>query len=160
MIVIKSPWDLWEWLFSIIPWWDQVIVIPEANKIAVLRRGICIGLNGLIPKGGHIFPISIEGDNLLWKKAQKKDTKKRTSDVIKRIIPQRRPVTTKLVWSPWKVPSREISRHHWYAVVEIIKIPNKKRFILYRWNHLIIPEVRVKSPAAIVNGQGLKSTKW
>ena len=33
-------------------------------------------------------PSSIAGDNLLWKKAQKKDTKNNTSDKINKIIPQ------------------------------------------------------------------------
>jgi hypothetical protein len=33
-------------------------------------------------------------DNLEWKKAQKKDKKKNTSDVINSIIPHRNPLTT------------------------------------------------------------------
>jgi len=41
----------------------------------VLRRGICIGLNTSIPRGGHVRPNSIEGARLLWKKAQKKGKK-------------------------------------------------------------------------------------
>ena len=53
-----------------------MIVIPEHNRIIVLSNGICIGLKVMIPFGGQIIPISIVGDNLLWKNAQKKEIKK------------------------------------------------------------------------------------
>lgn len=55
-------------------------------------------MNGLIPAGGQAAPISTAGAKLLWKKAQKNDKKNRTSDVIKRIIPQRKPIPTIVVW--------------------------------------------------------------
>jgi hypothetical protein len=48
----------------------------------------------VIPKGGHNIPTSLVGASLLWKKAQKKEKKKRTSEVINKIIPQRRPEIT------------------------------------------------------------------
>lgn len=99
-------------LFSINLWWAHVTVSPDDRRIKVLRRGIWIGLNVTIPLGGHIIPISIVGASLLWKNPQKKDTKNKTSDVMNRIIPHRNPIVTVNVWSPWKVPSREISRHH------------------------------------------------
>ena len=51
-------------------------VTPEANKIAVFKRGIWKGLNAAIPTGGHVIPNSIVGDKLLWKNAQKKEIKK------------------------------------------------------------------------------------
>lgn len=70
--------------------------------------------------GGHIAPISILGDKLLWKKAQKKEMKKKTSDKINKSIPIFKPFNTKKVWNPWKEASREISRHHWND--DIIKI--------------------------------------
>lgn len=60
----------------------------------MFKRGIENGLIGEIPVGGHLQPNSGVGANLLWKKAQKKETKKRTSDKIKRIIPQRSPEET------------------------------------------------------------------
>jgi hypothetical protein len=41
--------------------------------------------------GGHTEPISIVGDKLEWKKAQKKAKKNITSEIIKRIIPERKP---------------------------------------------------------------------
>jgi hypothetical protein len=40
------------------------------------------------------------GERLLWKKAQKKDRKKSTSEVINKIIPHRNPIPTFHVWSP------------------------------------------------------------
>jgi hypothetical protein len=67
----------------------------------VFKRGIWKGLKGLIPAGGHALPISTAGARLLWKKAQKKETKKRTSEVINKIIPQRRPTPTMFVCKPW-----------------------------------------------------------
>ena len=43
--------------------------------MTVFKRGTEKGLSGSIPKGGQNTPISIEGDKLLWKKAQKKRKK-------------------------------------------------------------------------------------
>ena len=128
--------------------------------MVVLRRGIWNGLNGWIPKGGQFIPISTVGASLLWKKAQKNEKKKRTSEAIKRIIPHRKPFTTTEVWSPWKVPSRVTSRHHWYIVKRIAINLNNKRFILYWWNHLIKPVVNIIALIEPVKGQGLISTKW
>jgi hypothetical protein len=42
-----------------------------------------------MPLGGQIKPISMEGERELWKKAQKKEMKKNTSEVINKIIPHR-----------------------------------------------------------------------
>jgi hypothetical protein len=80
--------------------------------MAVFSSGICNGLNGEIPVGGHVEPSSIVGDNLLWKNAQKNEMKKNTSEMINRIIPQRSPFVTLFVCNPWYVPSRTMSRHH------------------------------------------------
>jgi hypothetical protein len=41
-----------------------VTVIPDVNKTVVFRSGIIIGLNGMIPSGGHLDPISGVGDRL------------------------------------------------------------------------------------------------
>ena len=62
--------------------------------------------------GGQIEPSSGVGAKLLWKKAQKKEKKKATSEVINRIIPRRSPDETGDVWCPIKVLSRITSRHH------------------------------------------------
>jgi hypothetical protein len=50
--------------------------------------------------GGHATPISTEGANLLWKKAQKKAKKKQTSEVMNRIMPYRSPFSTIAVCLP------------------------------------------------------------
>lgn len=87
-------------LFSSSPWCAHVTVTPEASRIAVFRSGICRGLKGWIPVGGHIDPSSIVGDNLLWKNAQKNDAKNNTSEMMNRIIPHRSPFVTIFVCSP------------------------------------------------------------
>jgi len=113
-----------------------------------------------IPIGGHIIPNSIVGERLLWKKAQKNLIKKKISEIMNKIIPHRRPKITGVVCNPWKAPSREISRHHWYIVNIVIKFPNTNRLISYLWNHFNNPKTIEKAPIAPVKGQGLKSTKW
>jgi hypothetical protein len=62
--------------------------------MAVFSRGICNGLKGVIPAGGHIAPNSVVGERLLWKKAQKNDKKKKTSETMNKIIPHRNPRVT------------------------------------------------------------------
>jgi hypothetical protein len=44
--------------------------------------------------GGQIIPNSIAGERLLWKKAQKNEMKKNTSEIINKIIPHRSPIVT------------------------------------------------------------------
>jgi hypothetical protein len=123
--------------------------------MAVFNRGIWKGLKGIIPLGGHIVPNSILGDSLLWKNAQKNEMKKNTSDTMNRIIPQRSPIVTGKVCNPWNVPSREISRHHWYMVSRVIVSPRVIREVLYWWNHLTSPDTMVIAPMAPVRGHGL-----
>lgn len=87
--------------------------MPEEIKIVEFNKGISKGLKGMILFGGQIEPISIFGDKLLWKNAQKNEIKKNTSDKINNNIPNLSPFSTKRVWNPWREASREISRHHW-----------------------------------------------
>lgn len=101
IMVRPKLWIAWEWLDSIIAWWAHVTVAPEDKRIVVFNKGIWNGLKGWIPKGGQYIPISIVGANLLWKNAQKKEKKNKTSDRINKIIPQRKPVVTTEVWRPW-----------------------------------------------------------
>jgi len=75
-------------------WWAQVTVTPEDSRIIVFSKGTWKGLNGKIPWGGQNLPISKVGESLLWKKAQKKEKKNSTSEVINKIIPQRKPFST------------------------------------------------------------------
>jgi hypothetical protein len=42
--------------------WANVAVTPEDNKIIVFHNGIPNGFIGVIPKGGHVQPIHIEGE--------------------------------------------------------------------------------------------------
>ena len=135
-------------------------VTPEASRTAVLRRGTWKGLRVSIPVGGQCPPSSGVGARLLWKKAQKKAKKNRTSEVMKRIIPQRRPRPTGRVWWPWKVASRDTSRHHWYMVISIIISPNRTSMGLLKWNQTTRPTVVKRAPAAPVRGHGLWSTRW
>lgn len=91
----------------------------------VFIRGISNGSNGLIPRGGHNWPISILGESEEWKYAQKNEKKNKISEIINKIIPKRIPLWTYLVWWPCIVASRVTSRHHWYiqrTVGGIVKI--------------------------------------
>ena len=153
-------WIAWVWFDSIIAWWAHVTVAPEDNKIVVFNNGIWNGLKGWIPRGGQYIPTSIVGDSLLWKNAQKKEKKNKTSDRINKIIPHRRPVTTTEVCNPWYVPSRVTSRHHWIIVRIVAKNLKSNKFILYWWNHLTKPVVSIIALIDPVKGQGLMSTRW
>ena len=112
-MVAASPISVSVWLFSNKAWCAQVTLTPEARRIAVLSKGVLKGLKTATPLGGQDIPRSLVGDNLLWKKAQKKLKKNNTSEVIKRIMPHRKPVTTFRVCRPCSPPSRLTSRHHW-----------------------------------------------
>ena len=52
-------------------------VTPDDSRIEVFNSGICNGLNGKVPIGGHRDPISIVGDKLL-RKNQKNEMKNNT----------------------------------------------------------------------------------
>ena len=75
-------------------WCAHVTVTPEDRRTAVFNRGTPKGSRVVIPVGGQQPPISGEGARLEWKKAQKKPRKKKTSEVINRIMPYRRPFWT------------------------------------------------------------------
>ncbi len=113
-----------------------------------------------MPKGGQTAPTSTLGDNLLWKKAQKNLTKKKTSEIIKRAMPQRKPSSTIDVCIPWIAPSRLMSRHHCTITISSKVIPNKKRNISSLWNQATIPVVKYNPPTAPNKGQGDSSTIW
>jgi len=95
MVIIRAIEDLLK-LFLSISWCAQVTVTPEDKRRIVFSKGTLMGLNGWIPIGGHDCPNSIVGEILLWKKAQKNDTKKNTSEVINKIIPVFNPFITTL----------------------------------------------------------------
>lgn len=99
------------------------------------------------------------GFNLLWKKPQKNLKKKSTSEVINKIIPQRKPFTTFKECSPWYKPSRTTSRHHWALDIRIIKKPIIRRFVVLKWNIFTRPVVVAIAPIEAVKGHGLLSTR-
>ena len=78
----------------------------------VFSSGMFMGSNATTPLGGQFCPSSMLGEILLWKKAQKNDTKNSTSDAMNRIIPVFRPVITFVACSPCFNDSRSTSRHH------------------------------------------------
>jgi len=156
----NSPWVACVALFYSRPWCAHVTVTPEASKIAVFRKGTCMGLNGWIPVGGQVDPSSIVGVSLVWKNAQKNDTKNRISETINKIIPQPRPFVTIFVCSPSYVPSRATSRHHWIIVSTVIITPIPSKLSSYWWNYLISLIRLINAPVAPVSGKSLLFTIW
>ena len=128
--------------------------------MTVFSNGTWKGLKTLIPNGGHIAPISTFGDNLLWKNAQKNLKKKKTSEIINKAIPHRKPSSTIEVWRPWILPSRLISRHHWIITNNNSLIPKKNKDIDSKWNQETIPVVKYKPPIEPNKGHGDSSTIW
>lgn len=78
----------------------------------MLKRGTVYGLGTLIPRGGHMQPISGPGESAVWKNAQKKPEKNIASERRNKTIPIRSPRHTYEVWWPRNVLSRMTSRHH------------------------------------------------
>jgi len=66
----------------------------------VFSNETCIGLKGWIPVGGQVDSSSVVGDSLVWKNAQKNDTKNGTSEMMNKIIPYRNPFVTIFVCNP------------------------------------------------------------
>lgn len=126
----------------------------------MFNNGILKALKNSIPKGGQHIPNSIEGDNLQWKNLQKNDKKKNTSEIINNNIPNFKPNITWLVWNPWYVLSRVMSRHQVYIVIKIIIKPIKNKLIVWLLNNFVVPVNIIITPNAPVRGQGLLLTKW
>ena len=51
---------------SIMLWWAQVTVTPDARSTAVLSRGTSKGSSVVMPAGGQMPPISGLGTRLEW----------------------------------------------------------------------------------------------
>lgn len=73
-------------------------------------------------------------------------------------MPYRRPFCTGGVWCPWKVPSRTMSRHHWYMVRRRRAVPKTISVVVLKWNQIASPDVIKRAAVAPVSGQGLGST--
>ena len=134
--------------------------MPDERSTIVFNNGTIKGLKELIPTGGHTLPNSGAGDSLLWKKAQKKETKKNTSEIINKIIPHRKPSSTIEEWWPWKVASCDTSFHHWYITKLIKKRPKKDNSHLKVKKAFTKPITKTKALTELTKGQGDSSTKW
>ena len=100
------------------------------------------------------------GDNLEWKNAQKKETKKNTSEVINSTMPHFSPAVTIRVCSPWNDPSRETSRHQVNETkIREIKLINI-RVLLLLWNQWANPVVSPRPIKEVRMGHGDSSTRW
>lgn len=143
-----------------INWWAHVTLTPEANRITVFNKGIWKGLKGKIPQGGQNEPNSTVGLNLEWKKAQKKEIKKKISLIINKIIPTINPLNTLLEWRPWNVPSRITSRHHKRETNTIINKEINSKSVSKNENILIIPITTLRAPNPANRGQGDIFTIW
>lgn len=63
-MVKKSDWIACFRPPSMMLWWAQVTVTPEARRTAVFRRGTSNGLRGVMPVGGQQPPSSGVGARL------------------------------------------------------------------------------------------------
>jgi len=114
--------------FLIISLWVQVTDTPDLTKIIVFNKGTFIGLKELMYLGGQFNPISILGEILEWKYAQKNEKKNKTSEVINRIIPIFNPFEIIEKCEPCFVVSAIIFVHQKKA--DVVKITvNKIKFI-------------------------------
>jgi len=147
-------------LFLIISWWDQVTVTPEERRRMVFSKGILIGLKEVITVGGQFCPSSMVGEILLWKKAQKKETKNRISEVINRIIPVLRPFMTCLGCSPCSEASRWTSRHQVYLMMMVRISATKGRDFVVLFIKIRAEDTKARAPFEARMGQGLMVTKW
>mgnify|MGYP004442322945 CR=1 len=77
---------------------------------------------------------------------------------MNKTIPYRNPFCTIVVWWPWYVPSRTMSRHHWYIVKALVRKLSVNSVLELKWNHMIRPEVSRRAESAPVRGQGLGFT--
>lgn len=161
-IIVKKRNLLHSFLFPVmIKWWAAVKVIPDLRRIIVFINGILIGLNDLIPLHGQFCPIKISGERHEWKKAQKKDKKKNTSDVMNRIIPILSPERTSFVCIPSKVDSRTTSRHHLHEIrTNKIRLMKNIVFDKCPLKFLAVEKTVLKSWKEVKIGHGLRVTKW
>lgn len=58
------------------------------------------------------------------------------------------------------MPSRIISRHHWYIVKRRRTVPRPISVVEWKWNQIARPDVINRAATAPVSGQGLGSTMW
>ena len=159
MVNFKAIFALLKFFFNI-SWWDHVIDTPDESSKIVFNKGTLIGLKEWIELGGQDWPSSTVGEILLWKKAQKKETKNKISDAINKTIPVFKPFITRFEWFPWDVPSRWTSRHQEKATKSIIINDKPKNFIETLFIITKPDKTKQKAPFEAKIGQGLMSTRW
>lgn len=133
---------------------------PEEISNKVFSKGIFIGLKGMIILGGHAWPNSIEGEILLWKKAQKKEKKNRTSDKINKSMPNCKPTVTWILWLPCLEVSEKTSRHHRNETNKIKNKENTKAVIVLVLTQKITDLTIKRAEMEAKRGHGLFSTIW
>lgn len=159
IVIANAKFDFLNSFFNI-SWCAQVTVTPDDNNKMVLSNGILIGLNGWIERGGHLCPSSTVGEILLWKNAQKNETKKKTSDAINKIIPVFSPFITTFEWFPCVEDSRWTSRHHLYATIATSRNEITADFFVTVLTINNPDSTRARAPLEAKRGHGLISTKW
>jgi hypothetical protein len=132
---------------------------PDETRMMVFRRGMHMGLNGVIDRGGQVCPISMLGDTLLWKNAQKNEEKNRTSEVINRIIPVFSPFITSFEWFPWLEDSRKMSFHHIVAIVAVRMIEVIIGIPVFLFIMMMVDMVRHIALIEAMIGHGLSFTR-
>jgi len=135
--------------------WVQVTDTPELTKIIVLRSGTFMGLKDLMWLGGQLRPISMFGEILEWKYAQKNEKKNRTSEVMNRIIPIFNPLEIVWKWDPCLVVSVTIFVHQKKADAIIIMMKRKKLTFMVVVNLHRMYDTRFHEIIAFRIGHGL-----
>lgn len=158
-VMVRANMDFLKFLFSI-SWWAQVTDTPEDKRRIVLMRGILIGLNEWMAKGGQAWPISGIGEILLCRNPQKNETKNRTSETINRIMPVFRPFMTMGEWFPCLRDSRWMSRHHTNATPNVIGRVIRMKDGVLSLNQFRADANRERAPPDARIGHGLTSTRW
>jgi len=126
----------------------------------VFSRGIWVGLKGSMKNGGHKEPKLLVGDKLEWKKAQKNEIKKSTSDKINSSMPPLSPFITILEWKPSKVLSRTTSRHHRKEESRVLDRAINSNWLVFVVSIMMILAVKFKALIELIKGQGLTLTMW
>lgn len=127
-VIAKDEFEFFMFFF-INSLWDQVTDTPDLTRMIVFNNGTFIGLKDLIWFGGQFNPISMLGEILEWKYAQKNEKKNKTSEVINKIMPIFSPLEIKEKWDPCLVVSVIMFDHHRKAVEIRVRL-NSKKFIL------------------------------
>lgn len=112
----------------------QVTVKPELNNIRVLSKGNSNAGIVTMPKGGHVQKIQIDGARLEWKKAQKKEAKNITSELINNTKANNIAFCTKMVCWVWLSIIISENQNHKQLKNKIKKKTSKKIFVLKSCN--------------------------